>query len=95
MILEIMVRLTMVMGVWKMQVLVSQISIILPGSIVVATLDLAVASADGGVDGLMRLPVEVAGETVRCLATGTGEAGGFAGILLEVRRFVHNPGYIL
>ena len=67
----------------------------MPGCVMVTAFDLAVASADGGVDGLMRLPVEVAGETVRCLATGTGEAGGFAGILLEVRRFVHNPGYIL
>lgn len=90
MILEIMVRLTMVMGVWKMQVLVSQISIILSGSIVVATLDLAVASADGGVNGLEGLTVEIAGEAVGCLATGTGESGGFAGILLEIGRFVHN-----
>ena len=73
---------TMVKGVWKMQVLVSQISIILPGSIVVATLDLAVASADGGVNGLEGLTVEIAGEAVGCLATGTGEAGGFAGVLL-------------
>ena len=56
----------------------------------VTAFDFAVASADGGVDGLKRLPVEVAGETVRCLATGTGEAGGFAGILLEIGRFVHN-----
>lgn len=61
----------------------------------VATLDLVVASADGVVDGLVGHSIEVAGETVRCLATGTGEAGGFAGILLEVGRFVHNPGYIL
>ena len=60
----------------------------------VTAFDLSVASADGGVDGLMRLSIEVAGETVRCLATGTGEAGGFAGVLLEVGRFVHNPGNI-
>ncbi len=56
----------------------------------VAAFDLAVAAADGGVDGLMGLPIEVAGEAEGSLATGTGEAGGFAGILLEIGRFVHN-----
>ena len=61
----------------------------------VTAFDFAVASADGGMDGLVSLPVEVACEAVRCLATGTGEAGGFAGVILEVGRFVHNPGYIL
>jgi len=60
----------------------------------VTAFDFAVASADSGVDGLMRLTIEIAGETVGCLATGTGEAGGFAGVLLEVGRFVHNPGNI-
>ena len=80
---------------WGMGFLAFDICEVLPGGIVIATLDLTVAAADGGVDRLMGLPIEVAGETVRCLATGTGEAGGFAGILLEVRRFVHNPGYIL
>ena len=60
----------------------------------VAAFDLAVAAADGGVDGLMGLPIEVAGEAEGSLATGTGEAGGFAGVLLEVGRFVHNPGNI-
>ena len=61
----------------------------------VTAFDFAVASADSGVDGLVGLTIKVAGETVGRLATGTGEAGGFAGILLEVGRFVHNPGYIL
>ena len=60
----------------------------------VSAFDFAVASADSGVDGLMRLTIEIAGETVGCLATGTDEAGGFAGVLLEVGRFVHNPGNI-
>ena len=60
----------------------------------VATLDLAVAATDGGMNGLEGLPIEVAGETVRCLATGTGEAGGFAGVLLKVGRFVHNTGFL-
>jgi len=60
----------------------------------VTAFDLSVASADCWVDGLMRLPVEVTGKAARCLATGTGETGGFADVLLEVGRFVHNPGYI-
>ena len=60
----------------------------------VAAFDLAVAAADGGVDGLMGLPIEVAGEAEGSLATGTGEAGGFAGVLLEVGRFVHNTGFL-
>ena len=60
----------------------------------VTAFDLAVTSADGGVDGLMSITIEVASETVGSLATGTGEAGGFAGVLLEVGRFVHYPGYI-
>ena len=59
----------------------------------VTAFDFAVASADGGVDGLMRLSIQVAGETVRCLATGTCETGGLAGILLEIGRLVHNPGF--
>lgn len=60
----------------------------------VAAFDLAVAAADGGVDGLMGLPIEIAGEAVRFLATGTGEAGGFAGVFLEIWRFVHKTGNI-
>ena len=67
---------------------------VLPGGVVIAAFDFAVAAADGGVDRLMGLPIEVAGETVRCLATGTGEAGGFAGVLLKVGRFVHNTGFL-
>lgn len=78
------------MGVWKMQVLVSEISKILSGGVVIATLDLTVTSADGWVDGLMRLSIEVAGEAVGSLTARAGESGGFAGILLEVGRFVHN-----
>ena len=62
----------------------------MPGCIMVTAFDFAVASADGGMDGLMRLTIKVAGETVGRLATGTGESGGFAGILLEIGRFVHN-----
>ena len=48
----------------------------------VTAFDFAVASADGGVNGLEGLTVEIAGEAVGCLATWTGEAGGFAGVLL-------------
>ena len=55
----------------------------------VTAFDFAVASADGGMDGLMRLTIKIAGEAVGCLATGTGEAGGFAGVFLEIWRFVH------
>jgi hypothetical protein len=76
-----------------MKVLVSQICVILSRGIVVATLDLVVASADGVVDELVGHSIEVAGETVRCLATWTCETGGLAGILLEIGRLVHNPGF--
>ena len=78
-----------------MEVLVSEISKILSGGVVIATFDFAVAATDGGMDGLVGLSIEVAGEAVGCLAARASEAGGFAGVLLEVGRFVHNPGYIL
>jgi hypothetical protein len=60
---------------------------------VVTAFDFAVASADGGVDGLMSLTIEIASETVGRLATGTGEAGGFAGVLLEIGGLVHHKGF--
>ena len=56
----------------------------------IAALDFAVAATDGGMEGLVGLSIEIAGETVGRLATGTGEAGGFAGVLLEVGKFVHH-----
>ena len=56
----------------------------------VSAFDFAVASADGGMDGLVGFPIEVAGEAVGSLAARAGEAGRFAGILLEIGRFVHN-----
>ena len=55
----------------------------------VPALDLTVAAANGGMDGLVGLPVEVAGEAEGRFATGAGEAGCLAGVLLEIRRFVH------
>ena len=66
---------------------------ILPGGVVIATLDFAVAAADGGVDGLMGLSIEVAGEAVGSLAARAGEAGRFAGILLEIGGLVHHKGF--
>jgi hypothetical protein len=60
----------------------------------VATLDLAVAATDGGMNGLEGLPIEVAGEAVGSLAARASEAGGFAGVLLKVGRFVHNTGFL-
>ena len=60
----------------------------------VATLDLAVAAIDGGMDRLVGLPIEVAGEAVGCLAFRASETGGFAGVLLEVGRFVHITGFL-
>ena len=56
----------------------------------VTAFDFAVAATNGGMDGLVGLSIEIAGEAVGRLATGTGEAGGFAGVLLEVGWFVHN-----
>lgn len=59
----------------------------------VATLDLTVAAADCGVDGLVGFPIEVAGEAVGSLAARAGEAGRFAGILLEIGGLVHYTGF--
>lgn len=63
---------------------------ILAWGVVVPALDLPVASADGGMDGLVCLTVEIAGEAEGRFAIGTGEAGGLAGILLKKGRLVHN-----
>jgi hypothetical protein len=66
---------------------------IMAGGVMVAALDLTVAAADGGVDRLMGLPIEVAGEAVGSLAARAGEAGGLAGILLEIGGLVHHKGF--
>ena len=66
---------------------------ILAGGVMISTLDLAVAAADGGVDRLMGLPIEVAGEAVGSLAARAGEAGRLAGILLEIGGLVHHKGF--
>jgi hypothetical protein len=58
-----------------MRILAFQIFEILTGCVMIAAFDFAVASADGWVDGLMSLPVEVTGEAVRSLTSGTGESG--------------------
>ena len=71
---------TLWMVVGQRDVLVPEICEILSGCVVIAAFDFAVAAADGGVDGLMSLPVDVAGEAVGCLTGGTGEAGCLAGI---------------
>jgi hypothetical protein len=78
---------------WDVGILVFDICEILPGGVMVAALDLAVAAADGGVDGLMGLPIEVAGEAVGSLAARAGEAGRLAGILLEIGGLVHHKGF--
>lgn len=78
---------------WDVGILVFDICEILPGGVVIATLDFAVAAADGGVDGLMGLPIEVAGEAVGSLAARAGEAGRLAGILLEIGGLVHHKGF--
>lgn len=78
---------------WDVGILVFDICEILPGGIVIATLDLTVAAADGGVDRLMGLPIEVAGEAVGSLAARAGEAGRLAGILLEIGGLVHHKGF--
>ena len=66
---------------------------ILPWGVVVPAFDLTVAAADGGVDRLMGLPIEVAGEAVGSLAARAGEAGRLAGILLEIGGLVHHKGF--
>lgn len=75
-----------------MEVLVPEICEILPWCVVIAAFDFAVALADRGVDGLMGLPVEVAGEAVGCLTSWTSEAGCPAGIFLKIGLFVHGFG---
>lgn len=79
--------------VWGMNSLVFEICEVLPGGIVIATLDLTVAAADGGVDWLVGFPIEVAGEAVGSLASRAGEAGRLAGILLEIGGLVHHKGF--
>ena len=66
---------------------------ILPWGVVVPALDLPVASADGGMDGLVGLTVEVAGEAEGRFVIGASEAGGLAGILLKIGGLVHNSGF--
>ena len=83
------------MVVGQREVLVPEICVILTGCVVIAAFDFAVAAADGGVDGLMSLPVEVTGEAVGCLAGGTGEAGCLAGIFLKIGGLVHGFEYCL
>ena len=76
--------------VWGMNSLVFEIMEILPGGVVVAAFDFPIATADGGMDGLVGLTVEVAGEAEGRFAIGASEAGGLAGILLKKGRLVHN-----
>lgn len=78
---------------WVMGFLAFDICEVLPGGVVIATLDFAVVAADGGVDRLMGLPIEVAGEAVGSLASRAGEAGRLAGILLEIGGLVHHKGF--
>lgn len=78
---------------WGMGFLAFDICEVLPGGVVIATLDFAVAAADGGVDRLMGLPIEVACEAVGSLAARAGEAGRLAGILLEIGGLVHHKGF--
>jgi len=60
---------------WGMGFLAFEIREILPWGVVVPALDLPVASADGGMDGLVGLTVEVAGEAEGRFAIGASEAG--------------------
>ena len=78
---------------WGMVTQAFEVREILPGGVMVAALDLAVAAADGGVDGLMGLPIEVSSEAVGSLAARAGEAGRLAGILLEIGGLVHHKGF--
>ena len=78
---------------WGMGFLAFDICEVLPGGVVIATLDFPIAAADGGVDGLVGFPIEVAGEAVGSLAARAGEAGRFAGILLEIGGLVHYTGF--
>ena len=73
-----------------MESLAFDICEILPWGVVVPAFDLTVATADGGVDWLVGLPIEVAGEAVGSLAARAGESGGLAGILLEIGGLVHH-----
>lgn len=79
--------------VWGMGSLAFKIRKIMAGGVMVATLDFAVAAADGGVDRLVGFPIEVAGEAVGSLASRAGEAGRLAGILLEIGGLVHHKGF--
>ena len=79
--------------IWGMGSLAFKIRKIMAGGVVIATLDFAVAAADGGVDGEVGLPIEVAGEAVGSLAARAGEAGRLAGILLEIGGLVHHKGF--
>ena len=75
---------------WGMVTQAFEVREILPWGVVVPTLDLTVAAADGGVDGEVGLPIEVSGEAVGSLAARAGEAGRLAGILLEIGGLVHH-----
>lgn len=79
--------------VWVMGSLAFDICEVLPGGVVIPAFDFAVAAADGGVDRLMGLPIEVAGEAVGSLASRAGEAGRLAGILLEIGGLIHHKGF--
>ena len=61
---------------------------ILSGGIVVATLDLAIAFANGGVNGLAGVAVEVEREGVFRLASGAGVPGRLTLVGLQVGSFV-------
>ena len=78
---------------WDVGILVFEIREILAGGVMISTLDLTVAAANRGVDGEVGLPIEVAGEAVGSLAARAGEAGGLAGILLEIGGLVHHTGF--
>ena len=91
--MEIRVPWVELICVWGMESLAFDICEVLPGGVVIATLDLTVAAADGGVDRLMGLPIEVSGEAVGSLAARAGEAGRLAGILLEIGGLVHHKGF--
>ena len=62
--------------VWGMNSLVFDICEILPGGVVVAALDLTVTFANGGVNGLAGVAVEVEREGVFRLAGRAGVSGG-------------------
>ena len=72
------------MGVFVFRVLIK----ILSGGIVVAALDLTVTFANGGVNGLAGVAVEVEREGVFRLAGGAGVPGRLTLVGLQVGSFV-------